>query len=160
MSFFAQATPPSQPRTKNIQAVSLLAAAIIALMAVTQLFTFEDLPAVVSALWIPGGTGGAKTVAALLVVIEVLALPFLLSLRLSSLFRYVSMVLGWCVVTLWSALTLWENLMASTISNSGILGATIPLPVGWWSVLFSAALGVLVAWASWGMWPSPKSKKK
>lgn len=160
MSFFAQATPPPTPRTKNIQAMSLLAAGIITLMAVTQLFTFEDFPAVVSALWIPGGAAVAQTIAAILVVVEVLSLPFLLSLRLSPLFRLVSMVLGWGVALLWVTLTVWENLMAGSISNSGVLGATIPLPAGWWSVLFSIALAVLIAWASWGMWPIFKRKSK
>ncbi|HET6747087.1 MAG TPA: hypothetical protein VFH06_03215 [Candidatus Saccharimonadales bacterium] len=160
MSFFAQATPPSKPRTKNIQAVSLLAAGIIALMAVTQLFTFEDLPAVISGLWVPGGIAAAQTIAAVLVVTEVLSLPFLLSLRLSPLFRFVSMLLGWGVAALWILLTFWENLMVGTISNSGMLGATIPLPPGWWSVLFSIALAILVGWASWGMWPNLKQKSK
>ena len=146
MSFFVQATPPPKPRTPNIQTVSLLAAAIIAVMVLTQLFSFEDFPAVISSLWLPGGEFTTKVLTAILVIAEVLALPFLLALRLSPLFRVVSMTLGWIVVLLWTLLTVWENLAVGTISNSGIFGATIPLPVGWWSVLFSLALGVLVAW--------------
>jgi len=129
-------------------------------MAVTQLFTFEDFPAVVSGLWLPGGDGTAKILVAVLVAGEVLALPFLLSLKTSRLFRVVSMLLGWGVAIAWTVLTVWENLTIGFISSSGILGATVPLPVGWWGVFFSLALGVLVAWASWGMWPLPKKKSK
>ncbi len=160
MSFFVQATPPPKPRTSNIQTVSLLAATILAVMVLAQLFSFEDFPAVISSLWLPGGEFTAKVSTAVLVTAEVLALPFLLSLRLSPLFRIVSMVLGWAVVLLWTSLTVWENLVIGAISNSGLFGATIPLPVGWWSVLFSLALGVLIVWTSWGMWPMRKKKHK
>ena len=160
MSFFAKAMPPSNPKTKNIVAISYLAAGFVVTMAVAQLFTFENFPALITSLWLPGGEVMAKSLAAIIVTIEVLALPFLLSMTLSPLFRVVSMGLGWLTVLIWVILSLWENLMRGSISSSGIFGATIPLPVGWWSVLFSLALGILVAWASWGMWPFPLRAKK
>lgn len=162
MSFFVQATVPPHPKTKNIITISLLVSAILTVLIIAQLFTFEDFPAVIASLWLPGGEVMARFLAALLVVIEVFSLPFLLSMRLSPLFRVVSMVCGWLVVVIWSAIAIWENLMAGTIANGGLLGATIPLPTGWWNVFFSLALGVLVTWVSWGMWPfrGGKSEKK
>lgn len=153
MSFFVQATPATPPRTKNIISISLLAAGIITAMIIGQLFTFEDFPAVIAALWLPGGEVVARSLAAFLVVAELLALPFLLSMPSSPLFRIVSMVLGWIVAGLWLGLAVWENVMVMMISNSGIFGATIPLPVGWWTVLFSLTLSILLGWAAWGMWP-------
>src|SRR5919202_305909 len=104
MSFFGLSTPAPQPKTKNITSICLLVSAILTVMVVAQLFTFEDFPAVIASLWLPGCDATARFLAAFLVVIEVLALPFLLSMRLSPLFRIVSMVLGWVVVILWLGL--------------------------------------------------------
>jgi hypothetical protein len=160
MSFFVQATPPPKPKTKNIQSVSLLAASIIAVMTIAQLFTFENFPAVIANLWLPGGDATARLIAAVLVIAEVLALPFLLAMRLSPLFRIVSMYVGWLVALIWIFISFGENMMVGSISNNGMFGATIPLPVGWWNVFFSLALGVLVLWASWGMWPTVRRKRK
>lgn len=160
MSFFATATPPPRPKTKNTVAISYLATGFIVIMVVAQLFSFENFPALIANLWLPGGEPAARVAAALVVILEVLSLPFLLSMTLSPLFRLVSMGVGWLVGFTWIILSLWENLMAGTISASGIFGATIPLPVGWWSVFFSVALGVLIIWASWGMWPLPSRGKK
>jgi hypothetical protein len=156
MSFFVSATPAPQPKTTNIRAISLLSAAVITVMVVAQLFSFEDFPAVIASLWLPGGEVMAHIFSAVLVVCEVFMLPFLLSLPLSQLFRVVSMVLGWTAALLWLFLALWENITTYTIPNSGILGATVPLPVGWWSVFYALALASLVAWVSWGMWPKYK----
>ena len=160
MSFFAKATPPPQPKTKNIVGVSYLATGFVTVMVVAQLFTFENFPALITSLWLPGGEATAKILAAVIVSLEVLALPFLLCMTLSPLFRVVSMVFGWLVAAIWIFLSLWENLMVNSISASGIFGTTIPLPVGWWNVLLSVALGILIAWACWGMWPREHAKKK
>lgn len=138
----------------------MLAAGIIAVMAVAQLFTFENFPAVIASIWLPGGEVMARVIAAFIVIAEILALPFLLSMRLSPLFRVVSMVLGWIIVLKWLFFAIWENVMLATLTNTGMFGATVPLPVGWWSVFFSLALGILIVWASWGMWPKMKRSKK
>ena len=160
MSFHVTVTSPPQPKTKNIVGISYLATGFITVMVVMQLFTFENFPALITSLWLPGGEGAAKILAAIVVTLEVLALPFLLRMTLSPLFRMTSMVFGWLVAAIWIFLSLWENLMVSSISVSGIFGTTIPLPVGWWNVLLSVALGILIAWASWGMWPHEPAKKK
>ena len=153
MSYFVQATVAPRPKTKNIRTASLALVAIVVVMAVAQLFTFEKFPAVISDMWLPGGGVFSPLYAALIVSFEVLAVPFLLSMRLSPAMRVFSMAAGWITVVAWFVVALWENMTQDVISNSGLLGASVHLPVGWWSVLFSIALGVLVAWASWGMWP-------
>jgi hypothetical protein len=153
MSIFVQATKASQPETKNAQTIGLVVAGVFIVMAVAQLFTFEKFPAVIANMWLPGGDQWAPVRAALIVIFEVFAIPFLLRMQLSPLMRVCSMILGWVVIAGWLVATLWENLSGDVISNSGLLGATMHLPNGWWSVFLVIALGVLTGWASWGMWP-------
>lgn len=153
MSYFVQATAAPQPKTKNIRTVGLALAGVFVVMAVAQLFTFEELPEVIKAMWLPGGDALAPVRAALIVVFEVGAIPFLLGMRLSPAMRIASMVLGWLAVAAWFVASVWQNFSTGVIANSGLLGASVKLPVGWWSILFCLALGVLAAWAAWGMWP-------
>jgi hypothetical protein len=152
MSFFVKSTSAVVPKTTNVRFISLGLAAIFTTMAVAQLFTFEKFPDVIMQMWLPYG-GLALILAAFIVTLEVVALPFLLFMRLSPAMRVVSMVAGWLGVVAWLGISLWENISGSITANSGLLGDTISLPVGWWSVLVCVALGVLMAWASWGMWP-------
>lgn len=160
MSLLVQSTSAPTPKTKSIRSVSLAFACVLILMAVAQLFTFEKFPDVIAGFWLPGGLPLPHILAALFVIGEVIALPFLLFMRLSPAMRIVSMMAGWLVVAAWLAVSLWQNVtMNSTIANNGLLGATVSLPVGWWSVLVCIAFGILAVWTSWGMWPYGHSKK-
>jgi len=154
---FVSAIEASPPKTKNTRTISLLFAGSLVVLLVSQLFSFEDWPAAILQLGLPGGETMARTIAALMVTFELLALPFLLAMRLSPAFRIVSMVCGWLVAVKWFSLTLWEVIVAHT-NASILLGTTVPLPVGWWNVCIALALCVLAAWASWGMWPKKSSK--
>lgn len=158
MSFLSQATPAPKPKTRNAWLAGMLLAAFLILMAVGQLFSFEDFPAVVEAMWLPGGQAAATIAAAVLVTLEVLALPFLLGLRLSVLMRVLSMLFGWLVIVAWIVLFIGNMLQGAAV-NSGLLGATVILPIGWWAVFFGIALAVLAAWAAWGMWPLKQRRK-
>lgn len=158
MSFFARATPALPPKTKNVRLISLLLAAILVTMVVGQLFTFEKFPDVLSAMWLPGGEKFMPIYAAVIVTFEVFSLPFLLGLNLSVAMRVVSMVLGWLSIGVWLVISI-GNIIWQQAANSGLLGATVPLPIGWWTVLFCVALGVLAVWAAWGMWPLRKHSK-
>lgn len=153
MSFFVESTPAAVPKTKNVRPVSLGLAAVFIIMVVAQLFTFETFPNVISGMWLTGGSELSPVRAALIVTLEVAALPFLLGMRLSFAMRILSMVSGWMVVAAWLVASLWVNLSNNIHISSGLLGDTITLPVGWWSVLFCLGLGVLAGWAAWGMWP-------
>lgn len=158
MSMFVSATESRAPKTKNSGMISLLYAAIIVILLVAQLFTYEDLPALIGGLGLLGGEACGPTTAVVLVVLELLALPFLLRMRLSPAFRVVSMAAGWLTAGTLLFLTIWET--AVHTSNSVLLGATVPLPVGAWNVCVSLALCVLAAWASWGLWPLGPTRKK
>lgn len=147
---FAQSTPAPTPKTANIRAISLLTAALFVLLVVSQLFTFEQLGEVLS-LYYAGllDEGAAQVAAACIVILEVAAIPFLLAMPLSRAARVVSMIAGWLTVLVWGVLAVYSLGGGYT----ALLGATIDLSGGWWQLCFVVALGVLVAWVSWGMWP-------
>jgi len=155
MSFFSKAIPAPVPKTRNAWLAGLLLAGFFVVMAVGQLFTFEDFPGVLAAFHLPGETL-AVIYAGVIVALEVLALPFLLGLSLSRAMRVVSMVCGWLAITFWLVVSIFGNI--ANVGNSGLLGATVTLPTGWWSVCFCVALGILAAWAAWGSWPFTHKK--
>lgn len=160
MSFLIQPTSAPVAKTKNIAEISLGLATIFIVMVVAQLFTYEHFPKVIEGMWLPWSDKIAPVKAAVLVILEVVALPFLLRMSLSPAMRVVSMIAGWTATIGWLGLALWQNLIPHTVGNAGMLGDTISLPVGWWSVFVFAAIAVLVGWVSWGMWPLPRMKKK
>ena len=154
MSFFVHATPAVVPKTANAHKVAILVASIFIAMALAQLFSFTRFSSVIYDMWLPMVDAvTASLLAALVVIAEVFAVPFLLGMRLSPAMRAVSMGLGWLVTLWWIATLLWQNIMGSAPNSSGLLGATVALPVGWWSVCFMLGLAVLVGWAAWGLWP-------
>jgi hypothetical protein len=158
MSIFVQATDAGKPKTKNVKTIALLYAVIILVFAVAQLFSFEDFLTLLDSFGLPGGSTNAQILAAVIVISEVFALPYLLRMRLSLAMRVVSMVCGWLVALIWLCLSLWVMLSVNAISNIGFLGDVMPLTPGWWTVFFSAALGILASWAAWGMWPLARKK--
>lgn len=153
MTFFVKATSAPKPKTETIQPVSLALAGVFILIAVAQLFTFEKFSSVITNMWIVGGDAFAPVWAAIIVTLEVTAVPFLFMMQLSPAARFVSMVAGWLSIALWLGIFIWQNTEHAVVANSGILGDTLRVPPGWWSVLFMVALGVLAAWSAWGMWP-------
>jgi hypothetical protein len=149
MSLLVHATAAPRPVTPSVRIVSIALAGIFAILATSQLYSFEEFPNVIASFWLPGGNAFAQLCAALLVTGEVLALPFLLFMRLSPVMRIVSMVAGWGIVAGWLAISLWINLSVNAVTNSGVLGATVPVAPGWWMVGLFVVLGMLTAWVSW-----------
>lgn len=159
MSIFVDVTPARKPKTANARLIAIFLAAIFTIMAVAQLFTFEDFPALIADFLLPTGTGAAELIAALVVALEVLAIPFLLGTALSPLMRWFSMVSGWIVVLFWFKTSVWLNVTDAAVTTAGFLGTTVKIPSGWWTVFFSLGLVVLMVWASWGLWPGRRSHK-
>ena len=158
MSVFVQAIPAPMPKTKNVQILSLVLAALFVIFSLTQLFTFEKFPQVFQQMWLPGAENNAPIYAAAIVIFEVFSVPFFLRMALSPLMRIFSMLCGWLTVILWLTLFFWQNLSGSVVANSGLFGATLPLPTGWWSIFVMIGVGVLIGWVSWGLWGMPKRK--
>lgn len=160
MSFFAKATPGTKPRTKDVRTISLFYAAILVIFAVAQLFTFDTFTKLISSYDLPGGETMGYFVASLLVVAEVFSLPFLLGMTVSPAFRWGSMVLSWLVPLIWLKLSFWGAVVNEAIGSVGFLGTVVSVMPGWWAVFVSIALGIMAAWASWGLWPGKRAPAK
>lgn len=158
MGIFVDAVAAPAARTKNTTIIARFYAVVLVIMAVGQLYGFEKFIPLIEQFGLPGGHGTAVLVAGLLVTAEVFAVPFLLRMRLSPLMRIMSMVLGWLVAILWTKLSLWVVMTGATVDTIGFLGTSIALPIGWWVVCYGAALIVLAAWTSWGLWPLRKRR--
>ena len=153
MSIFVSTTPAPIPKSKDVKRISLFFAGVLVVMAVAQLFTFEEFLVLVEGFGLPGGAVFAHLFTAILITAEVFALPFLLRMSLSPLFRWVSMISGWIVALLWIFITFWLAVNPGYVTNVGFLGTIAEMMPGWWAVFMSIALGILATWASWGMWP-------
>lgn len=156
MTILTKATSAKKPKTNESRNIAYIYAAILVIFALFQLFTFEKFLVLMDSLWLPGGKPTAYLIGSVIVVSEVMALPFLLRLKLSPLMRITSMVLGWLVPIIWLFLTLWLLLTINAVSNIGFLGTTVDLIPGWWAVFVCIAIGILAAWSSWGLWPVKK----
>lgn len=160
MSIFPHTTPAPTPKTKDASKIAIVYAVILVVLVVAQLFTFDDFLSLVGDFGFPGGIRYAHFIAALLVASEVFALPFLLRMQLSPAFRWFSMILGWLVAIIWTKISIWLVIHEGIANNVGFLGTVVSLQPGWWAIFISIALGVLAAWASWGMWPYRRNAKR
>lgn len=156
MGIFVQATAAPAAKTDTARKISFVYAALLVVFAVAQLFTFDEFLELFASFGLPASEGLAFSIAPAIVVSEVFALPFLLRMRLSPAFRFLSMGLGWLVAILWLFVSYWVTTMHPDAMTVGFLGTVIDLTPGWWTVLVSAALGILAAWASWGLWPGKR----
>lgn len=160
MSIFVQSTPAPKPKSSRVSSIAILYAALLTIMALGQLYTFDDFVALIGTYALPLPNALVYVIAPLLVACEVGAIPFLLKMHLSPAFRFLSMILGWIVAGVWFLLTFWILISNASVSTIGFLGTAISLAPGVWALLLSIAFGILAAWASWGMWPIATKKKQ
>lgn len=159
MSILPTPTPAPKPKTDLSKQIALIYAALLVIMAVTQLFSFEDFLNLVPSFNLPLPLALQHAMAPLLVASEVFALPFLLRMYLSPAFRWFSMFLGWLVAALWLFISIWVVSTGQSVETIGFIGTVATLMPGGWAICMSIALGILAAWASWGLWPGNKTKK-
>lgn len=126
--------------------IGAVCGAIFTLMAVSQLSGFEDMASLVSSA-LPVGTGLAPVAAAILVVFEVFAVPFLLGMRLSPLMRMTSLACGVAAILYWFGVGIY-NVMDDSLSilNVGLLGNHLVVPAGGWLLLFLIGFTALFLW--------------
>lgn len=153
MKFFVSPTPAPAPTSDEIKWGAWALAAVLALMALAQLFSFEKFIPLLTSLNLPGNEFTAYVGGSLLTIAEVSAIPYLLRMELSPLMRALSLISGWFAIVGWLIIQIVLNTQAHHASNNALLGASMHLPVGWWSVVVLLALGGLAAWVSRGMWP-------
>lgn len=161
MSVFVKPTPAPAVKTTNTKTIALFFAIILVVMAVTQLYSFEATLLLFASYNLPLGETIGAAALPILIVFEVFALPFLLRMSVSPAFRFLSMIFGWFVGLKWLFISLWVVAFAQPVESIGFIGAIdgITLVPGWWAVLYSIALCILAAWASWGMWPMTRRRK-
>jgi hypothetical protein len=160
MIHFARATTAPKPRTKLATKVGLVYAVILIVMAVGQLFGFEDFIPLMADYWLPGGQGTATLLAGLIVMTEVFALPFLLQMRLSPLMRWFSLVCSVLAAVIWLKLALVTTFESTAITNSGMLGVKVAVPAGAIQLVVSLVLLGLATWSAYGLWPYSHPKAK
>ncbi|MFZ1300962.1 MAG: hypothetical protein WAQ27_00040 [Candidatus Microsaccharimonas sp.] len=153
MSILPKTTPALPPRTSDALKISIFYAALLVIMSVAQLFSFEDFLLHFEAIGLP------VALAPIIVIAEVFALPFLLRMSLSIGFRYFSMFLGWVAAGLWFFISVWMVVTHSQALTVGFLGTVVNLIPGWWSVFMSLSLVILAIWSSWGLWPGKVTSK-
>jgi hypothetical protein len=157
MSGFVKAYDAPQPRTKLSGYASILYAVLLTVMAVTQLFTFENF----IILFDTSGLGGAlqgSTIAALIVVGEVFALPSLLRVPLSRAFRFLSMSLALLVGLVWVYITATNVFADHAISASGLFGTFDPISSSFVALLYALCLLALAIWSAIGLRPQVGTK--
>lgn len=160
MSFFRTPQPAPAPRSSQGPAIGVLYAAILVVMVVAQLFTFEAFLQLFGSFGFPGGIGTGYVLAAMLVTSEVLAIPFLLRMSLSPAFRVFSMLLAGLVADIWLLVTIWTALMTNPPQNVGFFGTIIEIQAGMGPIFLAIALGILAIWATYELWPLGKATKK
>lgn len=153
MSILPHAVPAAKPKTKDTRTIAVFYAGILVLLAVTQLFTFDDFLKLFASFELPGSAQFTHFLAAFIVAAEVFAIPFLLRIALSPAFRWFSMFLGWVVAAIWMYITIFLYATHSLINTVGFLGTVVNVMPGWWAILLSVSFAIFAAWASWGMWP-------
>lgn len=158
MSIFAKVTPAPVIRGDYTNRVAILYAALLAIMAVGQLFTFEDLPLLYASYNLPVDMVVVAMLPSLVVALSILALPFLLRMHLSVAFRWLSMIAGWLVAALWLGISTWVVVTNQAPETVGFIGSLGSLTPGLWAVFISVAMAILAAWSSWGMWPAVRGR--
>jgi hypothetical protein len=159
MSIFARVFDPPPLRTSRIRVVALVYSMILVTLALAQLYSFTEMLVIVQGYWQQSNEVGAYVLATGIVISEIFALPFLLRMRASHLARWVSMALGWLAAAIWICVSVGLMLTAPDVPNIGLLGDVIAIAPGIPALTLSLLFGVLAAWASWGMWPSGKTRK-
>jgi hypothetical protein len=148
MRHHARALFPPEFHTNPAHFQALGLAAVYTVLLLSQLFTFEDFRGVTNGFGLPGGGITASVLAFALPVVQAMALPYLLSMKLSRRLHAVSRACTLLAPALWLAIALWTNLSGNNLTSLGIFGATLYTPNEWWSILMLA----LMSWAAWLMY--------
>ena len=109
-------------------------------LAITQLFTYEKFAGITQLYMLPGDGFTTVVLAGLLPSLEVASMPFLLSMKVSNRTYHVSRIATIAAPVLWLLVALWLVLTADMETESGLMGATIPVGSGLWLVAFAALL--------------------
>lgn len=135
-------SPQKNIKTQSARVARLALGAYMMLFLIGQLFTFEKFPGLLESIGF--GAMLATATAMALVVLELLAMPFLIGLDLPKKGRWLSLASCFGAMLVLSVV----EIIAIRSEASIIFGATFELPGGSWSLLLIASLWVLLAWSS------------
>lgn len=119
-------------------------AAFFVIIVLAQLFAFSKFGATIGELAPTFSTRASQVTAAIVVVLEVAALPSLLIVALSPLARVLSRLAGPLVLALWYVL-IYCGIRTAHLPNSGLLGSDIHLHANFWVLLIVMIAFVIVA---------------
>lgn len=111
-------------------------------MALGQLFGFEEMPSLIED-WNIIPTDLAWLTAALLAIVQVAALPALLSMPLTPAVRLVSSISGWIALIVWLGIAVLLLIGGQSGINTGLFGSHVHTPAGLWVVGFVTLLLVM-----------------
>lgn len=157
MNIFPKAVDAPKPLSKEAVYVALFQAGVLVIIILAQLFTYEDMLAIFSSMYLADATN-THLIASSLVAAEVFSLPFLLRLRLSPAMRVFSMLLLWIVSSFWFLLGVLLPLKEPAMTSTGLMGGLVDVsfvPL----IIFGSVFAMLTIITSWGMWPLVKKSR-
>ena len=157
MTILVKAHAARAPKNKYVGYGATLYAAILVVLLVAQLFTYEDFPSIIASFWLTDSLASSHLLAALIIVAELFAIPFLLRMKLSVAMRWLSTGLGWLVAGFWLFIGIWLSVTVHAVTNTGLLGSAIELAPGPWLIVKGLFLVALSAWVTWGLWPGKRA---
>jgi len=133
------------PRSTRVVAASYVAAGMLIAMLLAQLYGYEGFATVLSTVVSSNDARAHQTLAAFIVIAELMALPYLLRMYVSPLLRKLSACLALIACGFW----LLSALTNAHAQNSGLFSDTISLPGGLiaavWCLLLSGTIITVIA---------------
>lgn len=133
------------PRTRRTIAVSLTVSLMVIGMLLTQLYGYEAFAAILSSVVSTNDSRAHHALAAAIVMAELLALPYLLRMYMSRLFRVLSAGMGLFLAGFWLLVALTN----AHASNIGLFSDTVSLPGGLlaalWCLLLTGSVVAIIA---------------
>lgn len=125
--------------------LSYIAAGMLVLMVVLQLFSYESTVEMLASLIPDTFAFSAPAITAIIVTLEVFSLPYLLPVAVSRLAWQCALVMSWLVPLLWITLMLMALSPVETTGLVPIFGATLAMDLGTGSVCIMLALLSVIA---------------
>ena len=131
---------PDEFRSESVYRWAFSLGLVYIILALAQLFTFEKFAGAIGTYGVLGGSATAPTLAVLLTMLEVISVPYLLSMKLNDSVRVFSKASALLTGLSWLCIALITNIAPVSNGKSFLFGATIPLPNGWWMIVVALAL--------------------
>lgn len=122
-----KATDPPKPRTSYASRVALGLGGVMVLMVLLHLVRIDKLIPVLGEIL----GAGAVWFVALIVIVEVLAVPYLIGMKLSPLFRVMSGLFAVLAPLAWSCLVIWAH---GNGHSTGEFSSYLHAPSSWWLI--------------------------